>query len=89
MSTFTSTGISRPRTDAGTLTFDTSGTTVVLVNATPYALDALAAAALEAREQAVERLPDECRCDGRDLPLFDHDRLCPRRVLAYFREIPA
>lgn len=89
MSSFTSSGIARPRARNAALSFETAGVTVVLCNATPYQLDALAAAAHAARDQLLDELDDRCDCNGGDLPLFDHDRLCPRRLLAEYRGVEA
>ena len=85
------TGITRSHgrvDDAGAphLTIEAGGVTVDLTGATPYQLDQLATEASKARDEHVEQLPDECRCNGGDLPLFDHARLCPLRVRARFAE---
>lgn len=83
------TGIHNPRAISDSLAFDTTGVNVVICGLTPHQLDGLIAAAAEARDAYLSDLDDVCGCNGGDLPLFDHDRLCPRRLLAEYRGVDA
>ena len=83
------TGITRATPIVGGLTFDSAGTHVRLTGLTVHQCDRLAEAALEAREHLLDGLEDVCKCNGGDLPLFDHARQCPRRLLAEYREVSA
>lgn len=75
--------------DARTLTLAGLYTSTTVAGWTVYELQDLADAAAELRDHQLARLDDVCECNGGDLPAFDHDRLCPRRVLAMFGGVVA
>ena len=86
----TSHGVTRSRAFAnGDLELHTPGATLILSGLTPRQCDRLAANLALLREHLLDGLEDVCKCDGGDLPLFDHDRQCPRRMLAEYREVSA
>lgn len=71
------------------LELNTPGATLILSGLTPRQCDRLADNLVLLRDYMLDELEDVCECNGGDLPLFDHDRLCPRRLLAEYRGVEA